>query len=295
MAQTSKNTRKGTNMRNGFLRSIKSMVSVLAALSLYSCNRGDDGPVFVTDSEPVPANIFPLVATHQFTYSGYLLDSNGAKISASESVFSSTWTIQNEVRIADYFPASAISKVGRANAVLIEDNTTAAGYIANPQTIPVFVYYDSSSGDYYYMTNFGYVFRTDSILDAQNSFKPREDSLRFIKLASPKVGTTVKIVAFKEDFVSYLYGRTTPLNITVTIFTNFEKKENVALNLNGKDTTLTTYYLVVSTQVSAGALVQPETINAKFWLAEGIGPVQIYLAGDKETFGSFRKLKSKNF
>ena len=260
----------------------------------WGCKKNDNPVNNAPTGEPVPGNIFPLIFGHQFVYKGYLLDGAGNKIQETEALYFSSWTITNDTPLNAFFPSSAIVSNPQQHGVLIVDSTSVPGYISPQRNIPFFAYYDTSSGDYYYLTNFGYFFRSDSVFESSTSLNYRSDSLKFIKLASPKIGT-IKRDSTTEYFTSYILGRNSPLDLRVDIIICFEKKENITLNMNGIDTTLTSYYLTVKSHPTSGALDLGETISAKFWLVEGIGPVQFFLAGDKETPGSFRQLTSKNF
>jgi len=247
-------------------------------------------------SESVPATIFPLTAGHRFEFSGYLTESSTEdKIPNSEAGFSASWTIFPSTPLADFLPVNAVSYLTQTSAPLILDSVRVTGILTEPKVTPVFAYYDTSSGDYYYLTNFGYFFRSYFIYESASSVKIRDDSLRFIKLASPKAKTMNEFIVHEENFQSYRFSSTTPAEINLKIVGQFEKKENLTLSVNGKDTIFTTYYLSVKNKATIVGLGTSESINAKFWLADGIGPVQFFLAGDDEAPGSFRKLKGKNF
>lgn len=266
------------------------IVMVVGILGIESCKKSNS--VESTPSDAVPNDIFPLTPGHKLVFSGYLTsEDTETPIPGTESVFSASWTIAGTTSLAQVL-FTAATGILPSSAVLIVDTVTVTGVLPEPKATPVFVYYDASSNVYHYLTNFGYVFRSYSINDGNGHV--RSDSLRFITLASPSVGTGVDFEVFHESFDSYRFG-TIAVPIDVSIKGNFEKKEDLTLTVNGKDTTFTTYYLVITNTATIPNFSPVTSITAKFWLAEGIGPVQMFLAGDAEAPGSFRKLTAKNF
>lgn len=269
--------------------------SVLVLTALTGCDKDENNPAGNDGvHEAVPSNIFPLTAGHRFEFSGYLTSgSTENKIPGSENLFA-RWSIQGEVSLAAYFESARIAHLAKTTATLIVDSLSVPGILPQSKTTPVFAYFDNGNTEYYYLTNLGNFFRTYAIYDSTNTQTVRGDSLRFITLAAPNAKTGNNFTVFKQSFNSYYFGPN-PVLLTLEIIGNFERKENLTLTLNGKDTTLTTYYLSVMNSATMGTLSPQKSVNAKFWLAEGIGPVQFFLAGDSEAHGSFRTLKGKNF
>ncbi len=254
-----------------------------------------DSTTQVDQSESVPYNVFPLTAGHQFTFGGYLTEgSTETPIGGTEINFSASWTVTPNTPLTNVFSSAVVSHLTKTSASLIIDSMNVSGALAKPKVTPVFVYYDSTANEYHYLTNFGYVFRSNFFYDSVGG-KIRKDSLRFITLAVPKTGTGKEFFVFEENFNSYRFSPSTAVNINIKVTGNFEKKENLTLNVNGKDTTFSTYYLVIKNTATVPGFTPVTSVTAKFWLVEGIGPVQMFLAGDTEAPGSFRRLKSKNF
>ena len=277
-------------MRKNIYKDMLQLLMIVTVGIFQGCTKDENPSNDNPTSEPVPANIFPLTAGHRFEFSGYLTEGGTeTPIPNSSTVFSASWNISSEVQIAAILPPSTVAHLTKPSAVLIYDTVAVTGFLVEPKFTPVFAYYDNVTKDYYYLTNFGSVFRKYKI-GGLNDTAIRNDSLRFIKLASPGAGTHVKFIADSSTFVSYYLGANSPLQLHLEIVGEFKGKEELSLFVNGKDTTFTTYYLEVKNITALG-----ESINAKFWLAEGIGPVQMFLAGDDEAPGSFRKLKAKNF
>lgn len=269
------------------------LLLVLVSFLLITGCKNDNPPPAGWDipHDAVPANILPLVKGHRYSFSGYLTSgSTETKIAGSEDLKAS-WTMIGDTTLASVFPNPLISHLSVTRAVLVIDSASATG---KPLTIsPVFVYKNSTSGDYYYLTNFGNFFRTKDIWKSDTNKTARADSLRFIKLSAGGATLNAPFTVFSETFQSFNFGAT-PVAITLEIIGNYEKKESLSLTINGKDTTVTAYYLSVTNNAKIGTLNQT-SVNAKFWLADGIGPVKFFLAGDSDGPGSFRTITGKNF
>ena len=270
------------------------LVVFCVLLVSIGCKQKDDSPVEPSViHDPIPSDIFPLTKGHQFEFGGYLTSaSSETKINGTENL-KATWTIIGDTSLTSIFGSSLVSHLSVNSALLVIDNLEVAGVITS-RTTPVFIYRDKSNGDYYYLTNFGNLFRSYSIYAAGSSEKVRADSLRFIKLAPGTSSLNTPFTVFSETFQSYYFGPT-PVALKLEIIGNYEQKTNLSLTVNGKDTTITSYYLTITNNATMGSLSPQKSINAKFWLASGIGPVQFFLAGDSEGPGSFRKLIKKNF
>lgn len=280
-------------MRNSFYAML---VVVLTGIVLLSNGcKDDENPV---TAESVPQNIFPLIQGHRFNYSGYFTNQDTeTPITGTSSFYSTSWTIGSSATPlnAVFGPlASAISAAnnGITSATLIYDSTLIAPPLA-PITFtkftPVFAYYDTANGDYYYLTNLGYFYRSSKINKSATDTTARADSLRFIKLASTKAKVGEEFTCFEENFTSYSNPvASTPINLR--IFGKWENKQELTLN----EQTYTAYYLIIKRKAKAGAIEQEGT-TAKLWLVAGVGPVKMFLAGDAETPGNYRELSSKNF
>ncbi|MHB1048503.1 MAG: hypothetical protein ACYC09_00335 [Bacteroidota bacterium] len=268
-------------------------VTILAVF--FGCKSDDNNPANNVDvHETIPTNLFPLVPGHRFEFGGHLTSgSSETKISGSENLFA-RWTILGEYPLSAFFDSSKITHITMSTATVIMDSLSVPGVLPQSKNTPVFVYFDFIQKEYFYLTNLGNVFRTYSIYDTVGGQHVRGDSLRFITLAAPNAMTGNNFTVFKESFTSYFFG-ITPITLTLEIVGNFERKENLSLVINDKDTTVTTYYLSIMNYATMGTLAPQKSVNAKFWLAEGIGPVQFFLAGDSEAPGSFRTMVRKNF
>ncbi|MBW7888904.1 MAG: hypothetical protein H3C35_11210 [Bacteroidetes bacterium] len=276
----------------------KFFILCVSALLLFGCKKNEDNKIVSPDTttpNPLPSNLFPLTAGHSFQFAGYLTEnSTENKITGTENSFSASWTVAGTVSLNSILPSGTVQHLKRTHSNLIYDSVSVTGVLPAPKVTPVFVYKDSLSGDYYYLTNFGYVFRKYLILDSAAQ-KVRGDSLQFIKLASPKAGLQNSFECFTAIYQASGIVPSSVISLTLHITAEFEKKESLQIHLNGKDTTLQAYYLVVKNTPTIGTITDVSSVTAKFWLVEGIGPVQMFLAGDDEAPGSFRKLTAKNF
>ena len=244
----------------------------------------------------VPNDVFPLIATRRFDYTGYFttIDTE-IPIAGTSAFYSTSWTLGSSVTPlsavfgSTYAAIVSAANGGRTSASLVNDSTLTAPGGAMKFT-PVFAYYDSTNADYYYMTNLGLFFRSSRIKLPSDTTKIRIDSLRFIKLASPKVGIGGTFTSFEENFVSYS-NPAAPTTINLAITGKWESKTDVTVN----GLTFSTYYLVISRTAKVGSVTVSGGVTAKLWLAKGIGPVKMFLVGDAENPGNYRELKTKNF
>jgi hypothetical protein len=284
---------QGGSMKKSLL-TFFSLVVVLS-MSLFVGCKEDEDPVTPADKS-IPNDVFPLTAGHRFDYSGYFTNQDTeTPIAGTSAFYSTSWTIGS--------PATPLSAIfgptygaivsakngGRTSASLVLDSTLTAPGGAKKFT-PVFAYYDSARNDYFYMTNLGLFFRGSVIKDSANATGVRIDSLRFIKLASPGAGIGGSFTCIEENFVSYA-NPSAPTTITLKITGTWDSKQDVTVN----GVTYPVYYLVINRAAFVGSSQVNSGVTAKLWLAKGIGPVKMFLAGDAETPGNYRELKSKNF
>ncbi len=273
---------------------------VIALLAFNGCKK-DDAAVTPED-KTVPSDIFPLTAGHRFDYSGYFTNSDTETplTGNTNTYYSTSWTLGSSVTPfsaifgATYGALVSANNGGRTSASLVYD-TTLLGPPLTPVGVnvkkftPIFAYYDSASTDYYYMTNLGLFFRGSVVKDSAAG-GIRRDSLRFIKLASPKAGIGGEFTAFQQNYVSYA-NPAAPTTINLTVTGKWDSKVDVTVN----GVKYSTYYLIISRTAKVGTTTVAGGVTAKLWLAKGIGPVKMFLAGDAEAPGNYRELKSKNF
>ncbi|MFA6457401.1 MAG: hypothetical protein WCW40_11310 [Bacteroidota bacterium] len=274
---------------------IKTFLTVIAVISMifFGCKKDDPAPLETgAAGEPVPPNIFPLTKGKRFDFSGYLTSGSTETAVAGSTTLQASWVVVGDTTLASVFGSSVVSHISKTTATMIIDSLTVPGIISPAHVTPVFIYREANNGDYYYLTNFGNVFRTYMISsDTSSAHAIRSDSLQFIKLSPKSISTGEQFSVFTQTVQSYYFG-STAIPLTINISGKYERKENIQLKLNNKDTTVAAYYLTITNIATLGALPPKTSLSAKFWLAEGIGPVQMFLAGDSEAPGSFRKLVS---
>ncbi|MDP1675814.1 MAG: hypothetical protein Q8L88_03030 [Bacteroidota bacterium] len=273
-------------------------VAMLIALMAFNGCKKDGDPVSVADTT-IPDDIFPLKATNRFVYSGYFTNADTeTPIAGTDALYSTSWTLGSSATPfsaifgATYGGLVSANNGGRTSASLIYDTTlivpplTPAGVTVKKFT-PIFAYYDTVNADYYYMTNLGLFFRGSVIRDSANG-GIRRDSLRFIKLASPRAKIGGEFTSFQQSYISYS-NPLAPTTIVLTVTGKWESKVDVTVN----DTTYSSYYLIISRTAKVGTATVASGVTAKLWLVKGVGPVKMFLAGDAEAPGNYRVLKSK--
>lgn len=279
------------------------LVSLTSIAIFNGCKKDEDNPTEPSTSESVPVSIFPLAAGHSLIYSGYVTNAGTEEqVAGSDVSFYSRWDIAGVTPFSAVFgplaPLITAYNNGITSATLVLDTTYVNTSVPKPprSKTPVFAYYDSTKKAYYYLTNLGLTFRDYNIKDSASASGVRRDSLRFIKLADVSVKTGVEFECFKGTYTSY--ATSTPSEIVITINGTFEAKESrtVKGSVSGGDTTMTAYRLVVKRNATLnGTPVLTGGVTAKIWLVDKIGPVEMFLAGDREANGTYRKLSGKNF
>ncbi len=272
---------------------------LIAMLAFNGCKK-DDAVVTPVD-KTVPNDVFPLIATHRFDYSGYFTNQDTeTPIAGTSAFYSNSWTLGGNTPFSAIFGATyggliSANNGGKTSASLIYDTTLIAPPLIPAGSVkkftPIFAYYDTATTDYYYMTNLGLFFRSSRITKSATDTTIRSDSLRFIKLASPKAGIGGEFTSFQQSYISYS-NPLAPTTIDLTITGKWDSKVDVTVN---GTTYYSTYYLVISRVAKVGTAQVAGGVTARLWLAKGIGPVKMFLAGDAEAPGNFRELKTKNF
>ncbi len=275
-------------------KTLYTLLSAAMLIALFAFNGCKDK---ITDpvDKTIPNDVFPLTAGNRFEYSGYFTNADTeVPLAGTSAFYNSTWLLGNPatpfsaVFGPTYGALVSANNGGRTSASLIRDSTlTAPG--GTRKFTPIFAYYDSASADYYYMTNLGLFFRGSVIRDSATG-GIRRDSLKFIKLASPRAGIGGSFESFQQNYVSYS-NPTAPTTINLTVTGKWDSKVDVVVN----GVTYPAYYLIISRTAKVGTATVAGGITAKLWLVKGIGPVKMFLAGDAEAPGNYRELKSKNF
>jgi len=273
----------------------KSVFSVFCSMVLLIAACNENGSTDDTSKkESIPGNLFPLTVNNRMEYGGYLTNGSTDSIVPGSDNLLAVWRIIGDTSLSSVYNTEAVSHLSKSSATIIVDSLSVPGILTQVKVSPVLVYIDNVNGNFYYLLNFGNAFRTYLMYDNVDTRHIRSDSLRFIKLLQSNAAIGEDYTVFKEAFQSYIAGLS-PLPLLLEIVGNVQRTENLTMNVNGKDTTFKAYYLTVTNIPTLGAFKPEKTISAKFWLAEKIGPVQMFLAGDDEGPGSFRRLSKKNF
>lgn len=273
-----------------FLKIIFFITLIVFALAITGCKKDEQPPTSHQDLV-VPKELFPLITGRVIEYSGYLTQGDSEnKIPGTEDGYSTKWEVTQSIPCSLIFPPAIFPNLANESAVLIHDTTKipAVGII---KYTPIFIRYDSTTGDYSYLINIGYLYRTAKIWKSTTDSSIRADSLRFITLAKPRTGIGAKFTCFDENFTSYLYGVNNTIPINLKIEGIFEGKESITIDT----VNYTTYRLVISRKVYSGSNLLSQGPIAKLWLVENVGPIQMLLFGDAESNGNFRKMVRKNF
>lgn len=261
------------------------MIALSALLVLAGCEK--DSATDPLDTA-IPDNIFPLTAGRVISYSGYLTQNDTeTKITASEAGYSTSWTIASKIPVTAIFPNPPFNVSG--SAYLIRDTTKVPGVGVAFKFTPVFADFDSASGEYKYMTNLGFFYRTFQVKQA-GSADIRNDSLRFIVLANPRAGLGGTFTCFDESFSGTVAGTAATVNLKITGTWGSAKQ-----SVTGGGATYEAYYLEIRRVVSIAGTPVATGLTAKIWLVPGVGPVQMHLIGDAESHGNYRVISSKNF
>ncbi|MBI2430244.1 MAG: hypothetical protein HYV29_15885 [Ignavibacteriales bacterium] len=276
-------------------KSLFTLICLVSLASIAMFNGCKDETTAPAEDKTVPNDVFPLTAGHKFTYNGYLtVQDTETPVSGSSAVYASSWSVGSAATPlsaifgAQYGAYVSSKNGGRTSASLIYDSTTVAPGVT--VFTPIFVYYDSTSHDYYYMTNLGQFFRSSVVKDSAGAAGVRMDSLRFIKLASPSAGIGGTFTCFEQTYASYANpGAVT--NITLKITGKWEGKQDVTVN----GQTFSAYYIKIDRAAVVNGVTASSGVTAKVWLVKGVGPVKMFLAGNTESPGNFRELTVKNF
>ena len=241
-----------------------------ALIALGGCKSGDAGssPPPIT---PITDNIFPLVAGHQYVYTGYLVeaDSIDMRVADQPTPYRTSWTLLG-------------SPPAPSGIWFILDSTT-VGTSTSVHLLPV--RRDSTTGDLFLRQTLGPFYRRVGI--------PYADTGIWVRLISPAHGIGNIWTAFDTTETITLGEQTAQVHLEV--FGETETQETIT-DSSSAHNSYTAYRVRIWRKVTAsGFVVQDDATTARLWLVKDIGPVQVTLAGDPENFGHFRVLQSKNF
>jgi hypothetical protein len=256
-------------MRNQVLKFLIVLIAGLALIQLAGCKDDPASPPVTV--EEVPKNLFPLVPGRVIEYGqGYLtFEDSDSMIAGTQTGFRSSWLI---TPITPQMHPTLPVRV-----VLDSTWVPAAGVVASRQ---FFIAQDTATGNFAFLTNLGYFFRSRAV--------DRTDSLKWIDLAKASEGFNKRWIAFSEVFTSAAVGQ-----IRLEIEAIFDAKETRTYGGQAYEA----YRLVATRKAYLGTSTTPASIGttARIWLVPGVGPVEIFLAGDAEAHGKSMTMTGKNF
>ncbi len=239
---------------------------VVPALLLSSGCKSDSGGSTQVQITPITENLFPLVAGHQFQYTGYLVDTNqvSAPAPGQPTPYKASWTLAP----------------GPSGTWILIDSTQVG---ATTPSVKLLQIKQDAQGDYYFRQTLGPFYRA-----IQASYT---DTLIWVLLAKPSVGVNYEWTAFDTTVNGVVNG--VPASIHLQILGIIEGKEIItdSTSAHAKDTT---YRIRTHRKITVSGFSVLST-TAVLWLQPNVGPVQIDIAGDPENYGHFRVLSGKNF
>jgi len=225
--------------------------------------------VVVSVSGPIHFNIFPLAANENFSYTGFLVDTNTVETprpGIPPGAYSASWTV---------LPGAS------SDNWIIQDSTTVG---LNTSVHFFLIRKDTTTGDFDFLQTLGPFYRKFGVVFT--------DSTVWIHIAKPSVGIGGQWTAFDTTVSASVAGQTANVRLQIlgslsgAIITDSSAAHNVYAS----------YFVRTWRKISiSGFVVQDDATTARLWLVKNIGAVQVNIAGDTENFGHFRILRSKNF
>ncbi len=234
------------------------------------------------EEQAILDDLFPLVFGRTIIYGeGTLLRNDTQEpIPGTETGFTSKWFVG---------PNTPLPYLPHTNPVVILDTTSipAAGISNYGRTF--FIHKDTSNGNFDFLTNLGYLFRSQRIYNiaGDSTSGIKSDSLVWIGLSKSTEGIGKEWVAYTANYTSATLGI-----IRFEIVGMFERE---TLTISG--TNYETYKLTATRKIYLGTSSTAVSIGttAILWLAADIGPIKIILIGDGESHGKSQTMTSRNF
>lgn len=258
-------------MTHRFNISLLVVVVLGALLSVAGCKK-DEGGTGPQTSTPITDDLLPLVAGHQYTYTGYVVDTNTVSTPMAGTVgnYQATWTL--EPYLAD--PSG--------KTWVIIDSTRVTG---DTSVKALLFQKDTSTGDFAFRQTLGPFYRA---IQAAYS-----DTAIWVQLARPSVGAGVTWTAFDTTVSGQFQGQAVAVHLQ--IFGKIDAQVAIT-DSSSAHTTYSSYRVRTWRKISVGSIVlQDDATTALLWLVKDVGPVQVDIAGDTENFGQFGVLTAKNF
>lgn len=214
--------------------------AILILLFISSCKKETVSPV-----ETIPSNLFPLKIGNAWSYSGYEIDTAGAKIPGTD--FASSTTIVGQIQFEGKNPFVVIDSLK---------------YQRGTEVDTLLIYLE---GDYLY----AWIDLTNTV--GIPGFEYRR-WVPFIK-TSGNLNEPYTILNLDTTLVVNYQGQTIPLNIKVGITGNISVKEEVQTPA-GKFVSYKFEATVTGSASVGGIVVTSFTSKNYIWLSPNIGPVK---------------------
>lgn len=244
-----------------------------------SCDEDSTGPG--DEVQPITDDLFPLIQGRVIVYGegSLLLNDTQTPVPGSEAGFNSKWIVAGNVA----FPVPP-----HTNPTLVLDTTNVPAFgVTNVRQF--FIQKDTSTGNFDFLTNLGFLFRSQKIYNTpgDSTSGVRSDSLVWINLSKSTEGVGREYVAYTANYTSATLGP-----IRFEIVGKFDRE-----NLTVAGTTYNTYKLTATRRIYLGTSTSAVSVGttAVLWLAADVGPVKIILIGDAESHGKSQTMTSKNF
>lgn len=261
-------------------------VVLFTVAALPGCSEESTSPPPGQTIVPITGDLFPLVAGHKFTYTGYATSTSatgGVPLPDTGNVYRTIWTVGPTVP----------SPLG-GSAVALLDSTRLSVPNIGVVTIAriLLVKKDSANNDFYFMQTIGPFKRAFDIPVGGTA----ADTLIFIPIVRPSQGagsTGVSWTAYDQTFTSS--PATGSQQVRLEIFGRIETQE-VITDSATPPAQHTVYRARTARKVTVGGtVVQNDAETARLWLEVGIGPIQIRIVEDPENIGHWRFYTDRNF
>ncbi|MCS7228413.1 MAG: hypothetical protein RMJ81_09720 [Candidatus Kryptonium sp.] len=223
------------------MKKINLMISILVLLtfSFWGCKKETTAPI-----ETIPSNLFPLRVGNVWYYSGYEIDTAGAKISGTDFTSSTTIVRQEQFQ-------------GKNSFVVIDSFKYADRRV---EIDTLFVYFEG---------NYLYAWIDLSVPDIRFTYKRW---VPFIKTGG-NLNEPYTILNLDTTIMVSFQGQQLPLNIKANITGNISKKEEVQTPA-GKFVSYKFEAIMTSSVSVGGVVVQTSSSRDYIWLSPGIGPIK---------------------
>lgn len=238
---------------------IFSLFLITYLISIWGCKKETTIPI-----ETIPSNLFPLKVGNVWYYSGYEIDTTGAKIPGTD--FNSSTTIVGQIQFQGKNPFVVIDSFKYANRTVEVD------------TLLIYL-----EGGYLY----AWIDLTGMIGIPGFTYKRW---VPFIK-ASGNLNEPYTILSLDTTIMVNYQGQLLPLNIKINITGNISIKEQIQTPA-GKYDSYKFEALITGSVSVGGVTVANFTSKDYIWFSSNIGPIKHETPASKNANGRRRELLS---